>query len=50
MPQWAPRLEDLYKADRDRHLAELAHHFFLAAPGGDAEKAVAYASMAGDRA
>jgi len=30
-------------------LAELAFHFFLAAPGGDNEKAIAYAIRAGER-
>jgi DNA-binding winged helix-turn-helix (wHTH) protein/tetratricopeptide (TPR) repeat protein len=31
-------------------VAELAFHFFLAAPGGDNEKAIAYAIQAGERA
>ncbi|MDQ3865516.1 MAG: AAA family ATPase, partial [Actinomycetota bacterium] len=43
-------LEELHAQDPGPHLAELAHHFFRAAPGGDAEKAVAYARRAGDRA
>jgi tetratricopeptide (TPR) repeat protein len=43
-------LEDLHADDREPYLAELAHHFFEAAPGGDADKAVAYARRAGDRA
>jgi tetratricopeptide (TPR) repeat protein len=43
-------LEALYQQDLDPHLAELAHHFFLAAPGGDAGKAVSYAGRAGRRA
>jgi tetratricopeptide (TPR) repeat protein len=43
-------LEAVYSADPDPHLAELAHHFFAAAPAGVAEKAVDYARRAGDRA
>ena len=43
-------LEALYVQDPERHLAELAHHFFEAAPGGDVDKALAYAQRAGDRA
>ena len=43
-------LETLYQRDPDPHLAELAHHFFQAAPGGDAGKAVSYAMRAGQRA
>jgi hypothetical protein len=43
-------LEGLYGADPEPHLAELAHHFFLAGPGGDVEKTVEYARRAGDRA
>jgi DNA-binding SARP family transcriptional activator len=43
-------LERLYAANPEPHLAELAHHFFLAAPGGEAGKAVEYARRAGDRA
>ena len=43
-------LEALYRHDLDPHLAELAHHFFQAAPGGDAGKAVSYAEQAGRRA
>src|SRR5207302_4311888 len=34
----------------ERHLAELAHHFYRAAPGGDVGKAIGYARRAGDRA
>ena len=38
-------------ADRiDAHLTELAYHFFQAAPGGETERARAYARRAGDRA
>jgi tetratricopeptide (TPR) repeat protein len=43
-------LEHHYMGDLDPHLAELAHHFTLAAPGGEPAKAVAYARRAGDRA
>jgi tetratricopeptide (TPR) repeat protein len=43
-------LEVFYQQDLDPHLAELAHHFFQAAPGGDAGKAVSYAERAGRRA
>jgi len=43
-------LEALYRQDLDPHLAELAHHFFEAAPGGEAGKAVSYARRAGQRA
>jgi tetratricopeptide (TPR) repeat protein len=43
-------LEDLYRDDIDGHLSELAHHFVLAAPGGDVGRAVGYARRAGERA
>jgi DNA-binding SARP family transcriptional activator len=43
-------LEALYSSDLDPHLAELAHHFFEAAAGGNASKAVDYARRAGARA
>lgn len=43
-------LESLCADHLDPHLAELAHHFVEAAPGGEVEKAVAYARAAGDRA
>jgi DNA-binding SARP family transcriptional activator len=43
-------LEDLYARNREPHLTELAHHFALAAPGGDAPKAVDLARRAGDQA
>ena len=43
-------LEALYQRDLDPHLAELAHHFFQAAPCGDAGRAVSYARRAGQRA
>ncbi len=44
------RLEALYASNPAPHFAELAHHFFQAAPGGDVEKAVDYAAQAGERA
>jgi class 3 adenylate cyclase len=44
------KLEALYAANPGPHLAELAHHFFEAAPGGDVGKAVDYAVRAGERA
>jgi len=43
-------LEGLYGAHPEPHVAELAHHFFEAAPGGDVAKAIDYARRAGDRA
>jgi DNA-binding SARP family transcriptional activator/tetratricopeptide (TPR) repeat protein len=43
-------LEALYARHREPHLTELAHHFALAAPGGDAAKAIDYARQAGDHA
>ncbi|MDP9236728.1 MAG: AAA family ATPase, partial [Chloroflexota bacterium] len=43
-------LEKLYAANIEQHLAELAHHFYQAAPGGDVEKAIDYATRAGLRA
>nr|MDP9238935.1 protein kinase [Chloroflexota bacterium] len=43
-------LEKLYAANIEPHLAELAHHFYQAAPGGDVEKAIDYATRAGVRA
>ena len=46
----AEALEDLYCADLDPHLAELAHHSFEAALGGDPDKAIEYARRAGDQA
>lgn len=39
-------LEALYGPARDDHLAELAHHFFEAALGGNAPRAVDYATRA----
>lgn len=43
-------LVDVYGVDPEPHLAELAHHFISAAPGGFAAKAVDYAARAGERA
>ena len=43
-------LEQVYASDLDPHLAELAHHFFAAAPAGYVREAVNYARRAGDRA
>ncbi|HEX8066829.1 MAG TPA: AAA family ATPase [Thermoleophilaceae bacterium] len=43
-------LSERYGAAVDAHLAELAHHYLLAAPVGFAEKAVDYATRAGRRA
>ncbi len=43
-------LERLYGESVEAHVAELAHHFLEAAPGGDAEKAIDYARRAGERA
>ena len=42
-------LEELHRDDPDPHLAELAHHFFEAGPGGDPRQAFEYARKAGDR-
>jgi class 3 adenylate cyclase/DNA-binding CsgD family transcriptional regulator len=43
-------LEELHARNLEPHLAELAHHFYQAAPGGDVDKAIEYATRAGDRA
>ncbi len=43
-------LEDLYAGELDRHPGELAHHFLEAAPLGDVERAVDYATRAARRA
>jgi eukaryotic-like serine/threonine-protein kinase len=43
-------LEALHSQDPGPHLAELAHHFRQALPGGDVDKAVDYATRAGDYA
>jgi DNA-binding SARP family transcriptional activator len=46
----AEALEELHAADPEPHLAELAHHFFLAGPGGDIDKTIEYTRRAGERA
>jgi tetratricopeptide (TPR) repeat protein len=46
----AEALEVVYGHDRDPHLAELAHHFLEAAPGGEVDKAIECARQAADRA
>lgn len=46
----AAALEALHAAELDRHVAELAHHFFLAAPTGTATEALDYATRAAQRA
>ena len=43
-------LEDLYLADPDPHVAELAHHFFIAVTTGELTKAIEYSVRAGERA
>ncbi|MEE9284704.1 MAG: adenylate/guanylate cyclase domain-containing protein, partial [Dehalococcoidia bacterium] len=43
-------LERAYTANLEPHLAELAHHFFQAAPGGDVDKSIDYATRAAERA
>jgi len=43
-------LRALYESEPESHLAELAHHFYLAASDGDSEGAVQYCSLAGQRA
>jgi DNA-binding CsgD family transcriptional regulator len=43
-------LEALHGGNLEPYLAELAHHFAQAAPEGDADKAITYATRAGDRA
>jgi DNA-binding SARP family transcriptional activator len=46
----AAALEAVYAADLEPHLAELAQHYFAAAPAGVADQAIEYARRAGDRA
>ena len=41
-------LEDMYGIEREQHLVELAHHFFLAIPEAEAERAVEYAHRAAE--
>jgi tetratricopeptide (TPR) repeat protein len=43
-------LDALHAGDADPHVAELAHHFLEGLPGGDVDRAIAYATRAGDRA
>jgi DNA-binding winged helix-turn-helix (wHTH) protein/tetratricopeptide (TPR) repeat protein len=43
-------LEQLHRSNLDAHLPELAHHFFQAAPAGDAQKAIRYGTRAAERA
>jgi DNA-binding SARP family transcriptional activator/tetratricopeptide (TPR) repeat protein len=43
-------LVGLYERDPEPHLAEMAHHFYQAAPGGDHDRAIDYAWRAGERA
>ncbi len=43
-------LEIAYGDDLDPHLSEIAHHLLLAAPLGDADRAIEYLVRAGDRA
>lgn len=46
----ADTLEALYAADPEPHVAELTYHYVEAAPGGDVDKAIAYAQRAANRA
>jgi hypothetical protein len=43
-------LQELYAADPEPHLAELAHHYLQAAPAGYAPQALDYATRAAERA
>lgn len=43
-------LEEVYAADTEPHVAELAHHFFVAATSGELSKAIDYSVRAGERA
>jgi len=43
-------MERVYAANLEPHLPALAHHFFQAAPGGDVDKAIDYATRAAARA
>jgi tetratricopeptide (TPR) repeat protein len=43
-------LELFHAEDIEAHRAELAHHFFEALPGGDADRAIEHAQLAGRRA
>jgi class 3 adenylate cyclase len=46
----AEALEQVYAGELDRHLGELAHHFIEAAPLGDVDRAVDYATRAAAQA
>jgi class 3 adenylate cyclase/tetratricopeptide (TPR) repeat protein len=46
----AEALERLHRDEPGPHLAELAHHFFEAAPGGDVGNAIDYARRAAEHA
>jgi tetratricopeptide (TPR) repeat protein len=48
--QTAGVLETLYGEGNEDQLAELAHHFLQAAPGGDVDRAIDYAARAARRA
>jgi hypothetical protein len=48
--QAAQVLQEIYGSHEEPHLAELAHHFFEAAPLGDTAIAVDYARRAGEQA
>jgi AAA ATPase-like protein len=43
-------LEEHYGGDPEPHIAELAHHFFVAATAGELAKAIDYSVRAGERA
>ena len=43
-------LEELYAADPEPRVAELAHHFFIAATAGELARAIDYSVRAGERA
>ncbi|HEY1537805.1 MAG TPA: AAA family ATPase [Solirubrobacteraceae bacterium] len=43
-------LEELYAADPEPHVSELAHHFFVASTAGELAKAIDYSLRAGRRA
>jgi len=43
-------LERIHAANPEPHLAELAHHFFLAAPRGDVERGLEYSRRAAEHA
>jgi DNA-binding winged helix-turn-helix (wHTH) protein/tetratricopeptide (TPR) repeat protein len=43
-------LEEMRNGDQEKSLAELAAHFYLAAPDGDVGKAIDYAARAGQQA